>query len=283
MTSGSDVTQWTDVSGAGNHASQSNSANKPTLIANTINGAPVVSFDGSSDFLQLPGGLANFTSGATIFLVTKPTSLTSGAMLFDLGNGTASDNVSDRHHTAVAEGRVFSAALTLFKDAWERSRHETGQAQKAVADRAVAELVLMNAKLFLRSASLSYDSSLTNLVSITDVIGLTSKFAYDESNSFITLMTTPYGSTAFHLYTPPFSVPQPRGLRIVFPDGTFTVHESWIGFTRATYFWDREATILMTRSPASATQTPSTRHQACHLPTALTTSASPQSRTAGAP
>lgn len=48
---------------------------------------------------------------------------------------------------------------------------------------------------FGRSAQLTYDAS-GRLNSITDVLGLTSSFTYD-GGSFITAMTTPYGTTQF--------------------------------------------------------------------------------------
>ena len=81
-----------DASGSGNGASQTSSSNKPTLVNNAINGLPAINFS-SSQFLQLPSGLSNFTSGMTAFVVAKPASVSSGARLFDFGNGSASDNV----------------------------------------------------------------------------------------------------------------------------------------------------------------------------------------------
>ncbi len=48
---------------------------------------------------------------------------------------------------------------------------------------------------FGRSATLSFDAS-QRLTSITDVMGMTSSFTYD-SGTFITSMTTPYGTTTF--------------------------------------------------------------------------------------
>jgi hypothetical protein len=91
-TSGSDVTSWGDVSGSENSAT--NGSNQPTLVTGAINGLPAVSFaSGSSQFLQVPAGMASFTSGASIFLVTKPAAVTAGARFLDFGNGSASDNI----------------------------------------------------------------------------------------------------------------------------------------------------------------------------------------------
>jgi RHS repeat-associated protein len=49
---------------------------------------------------------------------------------------------------------------------------------------------------FARYATLTYDAG-GRLASITDVVGLTSSFVYSTAD-FITAMTTPYGTTAFH-------------------------------------------------------------------------------------
>ena len=52
---------------------------------------------------------------------------------------------------------------------------------------------------FGRYATFSYDST-NRLIAITDVIGITSQFTYDDANSrpdFISALTTPYGTTIF--------------------------------------------------------------------------------------
>jgi hypothetical protein len=92
MNSSNQISSWGDASGSTNTATQSNSSYKPTLVYNAINGLPAANFS-SSQFLQLPAGLSNFTSGMTAFVVAKPASVSSGARLFDFGNGSASDNV----------------------------------------------------------------------------------------------------------------------------------------------------------------------------------------------
>ncbi len=89
-TSGSNVTNWNDVSGSLNDAS--NGSSQPTLVSNAVNELPAVNFSGSQ-FLQSPSGFSNFTSGLTAMLVAKPVSVSAGARLFDYGNGATSDNV----------------------------------------------------------------------------------------------------------------------------------------------------------------------------------------------
>ena len=88
------------------------------------------------------------------------------------------------------------------------------------------------------------------LLSITDQIGLVSKFAYDTSSNFVTSVTTPYGTTSFYRYTPAkASIYLPTGLRMSFPDGTSCVVENWKEHIVETFYWDREA---MNRYPNDA-------------------------------
>jgi hypothetical protein len=84
------VRQWIDLSGNGYTASAA-TANQPTLI-NPIGGIAGVSFNGTSQFLTLPSGFSSFP-GATIFMVVQPNSPSTGARFFDLGNGSASNNI----------------------------------------------------------------------------------------------------------------------------------------------------------------------------------------------
>ena len=108
---------------------------------------------------------------------------------------------------------------------------------------------------FSRSCSFLYDSTNTNLLSITDVVGLKSQFVSDSSSSFITAMTTPYGSTSFYNYVPGVDVYPAAGLRVTFPDGTSSVIENWLNEPKATYFWDRHATQLYPADPANKVYT----------------------------
>lgn len=99
---------------------------------------------------------------------------------------------------------------------------------------------------FSRTCSFSYDSTNTNLVSTTDVIGLQSTMFYDTSSTFITALRTVYGTTSFSQYTPTPSPYPTRGLRVKYPDGTNSVVETWFGHEpyNATFIWDREAMEL---------------------------------------
>ncbi|MBS1954390.1 MAG: chitobiase/beta-hexosaminidase C-terminal domain-containing protein [Cyanobacteria bacterium SZAS-4] len=107
LTSGSNVTQWSDLSNSGNHATQATGANRPTLVTNAVNTLPAIAFNGSSQYLQCPAGLADFTAGASIFFVTKPTSIINNARFFDFANGTANNNIYLTESTSPAASASF--------------------------------------------------------------------------------------------------------------------------------------------------------------------------------
>ena len=75
VTSGSSVSTWSDNSGLSNNATQSTGTAQPTLISSAINSQSALSFNGTSDYLQMPSGFSNFSAGATEFVVVKPTAL----------------------------------------------------------------------------------------------------------------------------------------------------------------------------------------------------------------
>ncbi len=110
ISSAGSVSEWDDVSGLANNATQSVGGNKPTVVANVLNGLPAVTF-GASQFLQVPAGMSDFTGGASIFAILNPTSVTAGARILDFGNGTASNNLQ------LQEPSTNGAALYAFNGA----------------------------------------------------------------------------------------------------------------------------------------------------------------------
>lgn len=89
LTNGAAVQTWTDSSGNGNHAVQSTSSNRPTLVSSAVNGLPALAFNGTGQFLQLPTGFADFALGASIYAVVKPTGLPNAyARIIDFGTGS---------------------------------------------------------------------------------------------------------------------------------------------------------------------------------------------------
>ncbi len=108
---------------------------------------------------------------------------------------------------------------------------------------------------FGRTCSFAYDSTVTNLLSITDAVSLKSSFQYDNTSSFISQMTTPYGTTSFYDYVPGIDVWPARGLRFTFPDGTSSVLENWINETKSSYFWDRHVMQMYPNDPVNKVYT----------------------------
>lgn len=72
-TSGTEVSGWTDSSGLGRNMSQGTSANRPTFTRDATFGFPVVSFDGSNDWLSAGDvELHSNTDGLTVIGVVRP-------------------------------------------------------------------------------------------------------------------------------------------------------------------------------------------------------------------
>ena len=80
------VSQWSDKSGNGIHATQSTASRKPTFNSTGTNGKSVIDFDGSSDFLNASG--LSITQSYTFALVAKTNNNSTGRdFLFDgVGN-----------------------------------------------------------------------------------------------------------------------------------------------------------------------------------------------------
>lgn len=99
LSSGS-VSQWINKSGVEGDAIQANPSNRPGFTESAINDIGAVSFNGSSQWLSLPTNSDNFSSGASIFVMLKPTSVSAGAKVLDLGNGATSDNINIQEPTS---------------------------------------------------------------------------------------------------------------------------------------------------------------------------------------
>lgn len=108
---------------------------------------------------------------------------------------------------------------------------------------------------FGRTCGMVYDPTNSVLLSITDAVNLKSSFQYDTTSSFISQMSTPYGTTQFYQYIPGIDVYPARGIRFTFPDGTSSVLENWLNEPKATYFWDRHALAMYPNDPANKVYT----------------------------
>lgn len=84
-----DISQWSDLSGNGRHATQATGINQPSLVPNVLNGKKVVRFAGSPETLAITTGLDIFNnkSGATAFMVYKATTSGSAACALYHSNG----------------------------------------------------------------------------------------------------------------------------------------------------------------------------------------------------
>jgi hypothetical protein len=92
--SGGNVSAWGDISLSQNTATAT-SPNQPTLQANSVNNLPAVTFTpgSSGQFMSIPSAVSNFSSGLSMFVVARPSTLTSGAQLVSLGSGTSANSV----------------------------------------------------------------------------------------------------------------------------------------------------------------------------------------------
>lgn len=99
------VTTWPDSSGKGRDATQSVGGNKPAYKVNIVNGKPVVRFNGSSNFMNLPDFLTGFSAGE-IFLVIKlnndPPTVGSGG-LWEFGSAAQAS------HYPFTDGVIYDA------------------------------------------------------------------------------------------------------------------------------------------------------------------------------
>ncbi|MFA6175236.1 MAG: RHS repeat-associated core domain-containing protein [Phycisphaerae bacterium] len=69
---GNGVAKWSDLSGNGNDANQTNAASQPTLTASQIGGRAVVCFDGTNDLLTIADSATTRPDKMTAILVMKP-------------------------------------------------------------------------------------------------------------------------------------------------------------------------------------------------------------------
>ncbi|MEZ5406208.1 MAG: LamG-like jellyroll fold domain-containing protein [Verrucomicrobiia bacterium] len=112
------VQGWQDFSGRGNHAQQMNTNFQPQLLEQAINSKPIVRFDGTNDYLQLPAGtlqnqsLNNFTQGLSVYLVARPIQLQSSAPFFMFSRGLY-DIISMKYHK-MSDFMEFSTDLEYY-------------------------------------------------------------------------------------------------------------------------------------------------------------------------
>jgi hypothetical protein len=90
---GSDDSEWTDLSGNARNVTQATSTRRPSIVAAQLNGRQIRRFDGADDKLNI-GSSMNF-AGGMIFLVIKLYTLkTYGVMINSSGNNGLHSNSS---------------------------------------------------------------------------------------------------------------------------------------------------------------------------------------------
>lgn len=101
LTSGA-VSAWADRSGNANHATQTTAAQRPLLVANTMNGRPVVHFDNDQtnyDFLRVPDhasleGMTGLT-GFVVYQLLPGTAASAPRCFFSKRNGVDTQEAYD--------------------------------------------------------------------------------------------------------------------------------------------------------------------------------------------
>jgi len=91
LSDGESISQWDDLSGNGNHLTQSSSTERPIFTSNILNGKPVVRFDGTNDYLLMNTRLT--TIRTAIFVVNWSGAYNPYTPL--IGDGTNYEWVSD--------------------------------------------------------------------------------------------------------------------------------------------------------------------------------------------
>jgi len=110
------VSQWNDLSGAGNHVAQTDNAKKPLFNPAGLDGKPSLSFN-SANVLFRSGGILCY-SNHTAFLVAKATAFTENDMLGSGGTG-AGDILVMHYKTSgnnVFRGHYWGASGLATKD-----------------------------------------------------------------------------------------------------------------------------------------------------------------------
>jgi hypothetical protein len=168
---GGHVTQWADLSGNSNNATQVSPSKEPSLISGAINGYAAVGFNGTSSYLSLPS--ATFTnSGATFFIVAKPTTLTANAQILDLGGATVPDNLMEisENSSDAAQFSIYNSAGTSFTSV--AAGTALSNTQFALIDVVEGDINSTTATLFINGSQAAQNASMNSVPAAT----LTSNF-----------------------------------------------------------------------------------------------------------
>jgi chitodextrinase len=109
----SGVATWTDQSGRSKHAEQANPSTRPKLVNNAANGQPVVRFNGSGSFLNVPAYMNGATAGDLFVVVKVPSFATRDDGLWMLGGADGTWSQFDGSTRILTEdfGRTYRTAV----------------------------------------------------------------------------------------------------------------------------------------------------------------------------
>lgn len=109
------ISGWADQSGNGNDAGQTNGANRPSVVSNSINGEPALRFNGSNHFLTMPSttdlGIVN--NDYQIFIIAKTASATSSVYFL---MGAESNTEQFEIHTNGPKGVRYIPKTSIYID-----------------------------------------------------------------------------------------------------------------------------------------------------------------------
>lgn len=104
------LSTWTDQSGQGNNAVQTNVPNQPTLVENQVNGVPVVRFNGS-DSLLVPNGLFQAAQSGEVIALVKVTDASNFGSVWNFGTGSGTSYFGNQHYDDFGTSDSSSVAL----------------------------------------------------------------------------------------------------------------------------------------------------------------------------
>ncbi|SNS77346.1 Por secretion system C-terminal sorting domain-containing protein [Ekhidna lutea] len=90
--SASMISDWTDQSGNNNDAAQGASDSRPTLISNSLNGNPLIDFDGTNDYMDGISGAGFYTHDYFVVMQPDNTMDASSSVQAILGYASGNDN-----------------------------------------------------------------------------------------------------------------------------------------------------------------------------------------------
>jgi len=123
LTNGTAVINWNDQSGNGNNAYQNTVVNQPAYVQNSMNGLPVIRFNGSNSTMLLPtsSSLGIQDNPYEIFIVAKSSS---GNVQFLIAGGA---NEQFEYHLNGAAGARFIPLTSKYLDIGTATNYTNGQ------------------------------------------------------------------------------------------------------------------------------------------------------------